>query len=397
VPIPAKGNKLDPDLLFADRLSKAQALAKLRKRAQDVLGDDLEDVVKQLQKQGLNPSDPDFAKQLPTLLAKLQQNKSDLKLTPEEIDAIKRLLGDSFPDKLPPDFPRPGPLGKVGPPKIDQKGNLPEPGPTPSPDGPPEPVPGPSEDARQVQSTRQLLQLAQRLDGLSGTMNDSPAFRQTMRDLGRMTLTADAHLGDRTLDGQFDRWNRWANQGNNWFNGRRSGFPALDLPKMAALRVPSLNLSVGGVPRMGMPSGTSVAGSPGLGQGLVWAAVLVGIAVLLWKILGRFGPLTPQRSADAWRLGPWPVDPKAVASRAEMIRAFEYLSLLRLGRPALHWNHREIADRLGTEDADRRRAAGEIAGLYERARYAPGDEPLSDEALATFRRDLCFLAGVSAV
>ena len=34
-----------------------------------------------------------------------------------------------------------------------------------------------------------------------------------------------------------------------------------------------------------------------------------------------------------------------VADREELIRAFEYLSLLRLGEPARHWHHRAIAAR----------------------------------------------------
>jgi hypothetical protein len=84
-----------------------------------------------------------------------------------------------------------------------------------------------------------------------------------------------------------------------------------------------------------------------------------------------------------------------VASRADLVRTFEYLSLLRLGLPARAWNHREIAARLGGDESQRR-AAGLLADLYEQARYAPADEPLSPEALAEFRRDLGFLAGMTA-
>ena len=93
-----------------------------------------------------------------------------------------------------------------------------------------------------------------------------------------------------------------------------------------------------------------------------------------------------------------------------MIRAFEYLSLLWLGPPARNWNHQVIAERMGEEDKAgpdapklmswdafaQRQAAGQLAALYERARYAPPGEPLPDDALAAARRDLCFLAGMPA-
>jgi hypothetical protein len=85
---------------------------------------------------------------------------------------------------------------------------------------------------------------------------------------------------------------------------------------------------------------------------------------------------------------------EARQTREELVRAFEHLSLLRLGRDAVHWNHVEIAGRLG--EGDRRRTAEQLAGLYEKARYAPASDPLPDAAIATARRDLCLLAGVPA-
>jgi hypothetical protein len=82
-----------------------------------------------------------------------------------------------------------------------------------------------------------------------------------------------------------------------------------------------------------------------------------------------------------------------------LIRAFEYLSLLLLGPDARSQNHRTIAAQLGgpaDEDAARHRAAQDLAAVYEQARYAPAAEPLSTAALASARRDLCFLAGVAS-
>jgi hypothetical protein len=98
------------------------------------------------------------------------------------------------------------------------------------------------------------------------------------------------------------------------------------------------------------------------------------------------------------QLGPWPVDPTHVRTPAELIQAFEYLSLLRLGPDARSWNHRAIAAHLGarsSEDQRWRLAAEELASLYERARYAPAVDSLPADALVCARRDLCLLAGVA--
>src|SRR5207244_2108340 len=109
-------------------------------------------------------------------------------------------------------------------------------------------------------------------------------------------------------------------------------------------------------------------------------------------------------------LGPWPVAPANITTRDDVIRAFEYLSLLWLGPPARNWNHEVIAGHLGEEHKveagppalmtwdplAQRRAADELAALYERARYAPPGDPLPADALAVARRDLCFLPGMPA-
>jgi hypothetical protein len=84
-----------------------------------------------------------------------------------------------------------------------------------------------------------------------------------------------------------------------------------------------------------------------------------------------------------------------VRTRDELVRAFEYLALLRLGPAARHRNHREIAADLGA-GGPRSAAAERLAGLYEQARYAPPDEVLPDADLAAARADLCLLAGVAA-
>src|SRR5262249_39439059 len=90
---------------------------------------------------------------------------------------------------------------------------------------------------------------------------------------------------------------------------------------------------------------------------------------------------------------PWPVAPAAVTTREDLVKAFEYLSLLKFGRDALSWNHLEIAAQFVQRQPESSQAAGRLANLYEHARYAPGDESLPDEVVQMARRELTFLAG----
>lgn len=135
------------------------------------------------------------------------------------------------------------------------------------------------------------------------------------------------------------------------------------------------------------------------GLTVLWLVFLAVAALLVWKVIGRQRErVTAAKARQQW-LGPWPVSPAAVRTREELVRAFDYLALLVLGPPARTCHHLDVAGQLGRQpdlDADRRReAAGHLARVYEKARYAPGDEPLPDEELAVARRELCLLAGVA--
>ena len=136
----------------------------------------------------------------------------------------------------------------------------------------------------------------------------------------------------------------------------------------------------------------------GLGQVLLWIGILGLAALVFWQVIRQWRGLRTRRAGAAWQPGPWPVDPAKVATRAELVQAFEYLSLLRLGPDARNWNHRVIASSLQNQDrtGPRGQAAGELASLYEQARYTPADETLPAEAMASARRDLCLLAGVAS-
>jgi hypothetical protein len=172
------------------------------------------------------------------------------------------------------------------------------------------------------------------------------------------------------------------------------------LPREALSRLPHPRLP--SLPGMSMPQAPPVSprSLADAGKAVVWAAGLVLLAVLLWRAGGGWFDRLAEARAAEWRLGPWPVRPEAVSTRGELVRAFEHLALLSLGRPARTRHHLDLAEGIGAQpslDPERRRdAAKALARLYERARYAPENDPLPDADLERARRELCYLAGVSA-
>ncbi len=119
------------------------------------------------------------------------------------------------------------------------------------------------------------------------------------------------------------------------------------------------------------------------------------LAVLLWRGAGWYQAYRA-RLASEWRLGPWPVEPGAVRTREQLVRAFEHLALLLFGLPARTMNHEELARGMAGLPATRAEDARELAAAYEQARYAPPQDELSDDRLAAARRQLASLAGSSA-
>jgi hypothetical protein len=116
-------------------------------------------------------------------------------------------------------------------------------------------------------------------------------------------------------------------------------------------------------------------------------------AVLLWpRLLKRLaGGPTPVPG-----LGPWPLDPRTVSSRADLVRAFEYLSVLVNGDPARTYSHEAAAAALRAAVPQAADAAVPLADAYALARYTPAEVALEDADIAAARRHLCRLAGVPA-
>jgi hypothetical protein len=163
--------------------------------------------------------------------------------------------------------------------------------------------------------------------------------------------------------------------------------------RMRAMEMPSLPKIDLAAPELGVGQSLSrlpVPRSWPIDQNIWWVGVAACVGLILWQFWKRG---SARRSATASRrLGPWPVQPHRISSAADLIAAFEYLAVLRLGLHVRTWHHRAVAAELGRENDDRRRAAGELAALYEQARYSSAEASLSLDAVAAARRDVCFLA-----
>src|SRR5262249_47515570 len=133
------------------------------------------------------------------------------------------------------------------------------------------------------------------------------------------------------------------------FNFNPSSLPNLPRPNV---KLPRINLRPPNLPSAGGLAATS-AGLLDVVQGLLLLLLAAAMGLVLWRVLAARATEAAARRG----LGPWPIDPGRVATRADLIRAFEYLSLLHCGERARAWHHRAIADCLGGTEAARRAAA----------------------------------------
>lgn len=146
-------------------------------------------------------------------------------------------------------------------------------------------------------------------------------------------------------------------------------------------------------------SGWGLNGSGGIGglSGSWFTVVILGLVVLgaflLWWFL-RDAKAT-ESLALGKGLGPWPIDPRSINSREDVVKAFEYLSVLICGTAAKMWTHGTIAEALTNLAVTQGEIAVKLARLYELARYAPLDEPLTRLEVIEARQIVCDLAEVT--
>lgn len=358
------------------------------------------EVAKRPQDFGLNPNDPKLQEMARKLAA-------EAKFTPEQIETFNRLKdiipGFKPPDLKPPDIKPPDrdkPADKDKPSDKDKPadGGKPsdkaadkdKPGGTntlpPSSPGTQPPSSGVIKPSQPRKANKGWL--SEQLSKLRSEGGLSGEVRERIRDF----------LGAETKFGEFSRGlsretRRLSSKILPDLQGIRLDRLVRDiLPRDMNISPPRFDVSLGS-PSVGAPS---LPSGDGLGSVLLVLVVLALAAAGIYMLARSRGWVG--EPGDGWKLGPWPVSPAAVRTRDDLIKAFEHLALLLLGRQAGASNHLAIAGQLANREQSGRgsEAAVELAELYEHARYAPPGEPLSETEMEMARRDLCYLAGVSA-
>jgi hypothetical protein len=266
----------------------------------------------------------------------------------------------------------------------------------------------PPEDPEQAAKRKAMQVLGATWERNVGPLEETPAVKNALLELvegaGDLkgpdgesfwdALTKDTGSGASLADWLDDV----ATDGGDW------KLPSFEMPSFRLGRMPGpdpgggSNSSSGSWwSRRGSSGSEGGFGIPGL-EGS-WLPVILLAAILLGALVAwRFWYLRDDKAVPVYELGglgPWPVDPRRIATREQLVQAFEYLSVLICGPTARTWTHHTIAATLADLAATHSETAMILARLYELARYAPLDEPLTAAEIAEARRLVCRLAGVS--
>jgi hypothetical protein len=166
---------------------------------------------------------------------------------------------------------------------------------------------------------------------------------------------------------------------------------------LSGVRLPDMKIS-GGSSAGGSTArsaSSETASAPGESGSLSTILLIVGGLLLagffLWK-KAKPDEADDKQIVHAALRGEW--DPRQVASRDDVVKIFDRLSLARLGSDAANWHHRQIGERLATESPVPKPAIERLVSLYEKARYAPGRDIFSDAEISEARQGLCDMAGL---
>jgi hypothetical protein len=429
----------DAKALLEQRLGKAKSDKELEKILQQMLKDfkpedltkeDLQNLQKIAKQQNVGKLPNLDEKQFADLKEKLKGVKLD-ELTPENVDALKQIqkqqngesidfsneLVHDFMKKIGPDWVKDHPEAKKNTALQDwlHTQTIPElkagPGPTssqelvPHQDGPiggpagmqgqpPAPWPTHGYGHKSMGTTgptppswlgKQFLSLVDKMT--EGDQNSKSSVAKFLKELAKSDSAKPADgqglASNMGKVGEMIPTSQLSHAGSFFGNMKLPSFP--QLPSMAP------------VPKSGVPA-VSAATGEGTINVLIGGLILVAVGLVIWKLLSMRGG--PAVEADLTKLPGWPVHPSAVQTRADLVRAFEYLAVLLLGQSARTRNHLELAKGMGGQNAStndpRPEAARALAHLYEIARYTPAHETLPPDELDAARRELSFLAGAAS-
>ena len=223
---------------------------------------------------------------------------------------------------------------------------------------------------------------------LGDWLRDSPAWKQAFVDLRSSMDNPDSprfKFGDwqdklRMPDGKMGQLGEGA-------LGRLKDLPRPNLgrfsPSLPNVSLP--NVAAPSIPNFGAPS------MPSVGTGTTWILFALLCLLVGWQMLRWTKGAAPVVDPRV-QLGPWPVRPEAIATRAELIQAFNYLALLTLGVNVESWNHVAITRSWRDRTPACVESAQALAFLYEQARYTEGAQTLTEAERDQARRSLTHLA-----
>ncbi len=220
-------------------------------------------------------------------------------------------------------------------------------------------------------------------------LRDSPAWKRAFEDLR-------GSIGDPNAPRwQLEDWQAGLldPEGDGWQLGARTlehlrNVPRPDLERFGwELSTPDVDTSDIPTPDLGAP------GVPSLSQGTTWILFILLCLLVGWRLLRWNKRKTPGAQARP-DLGPWPIRPEAVATRADLVRAFDYLALWTLGLAVASWNHHAVARRWREQAPGCAATAQALALLYEQARYTAGADALTETERVLARRSLLQIAEV---
>jgi hypothetical protein len=316
----------------------------------------------------LKLDDPDLQRQVKDWMAKQPVGKQP---SPEDLQQLKGLIEQ--------------------PAKIDATPPAAMPPPPPSAPAPIEPAPLPPEKEDRFRDWLKGAMDQAQHSKTGDSLRESPAWQQAFDDLQLSLKQAPADRGPSGLDkltGGLISPDKLRLPESN---------PLESLGKFKPPHLPQWNWHMPSMARPTLPpvSAPAIPSASAFGTLAAWLLGAAIMAVLLWQV-SRWRKFAQRGVRSGTQpLGPWPVDPQRVSSRAELVQAFDYLALSSLGARARTWNHNAVARSFTEQDAAHAEAAGQLAALYEQARYIDDGDGLADTDRDQARRLLTKLAGAA--
>jgi hypothetical protein len=225
-------------------------------------------------------------------------------------------------------------------------------------------------------------------------LSDSPAVKQALQDLRASINNPDGsgwNAGDWQHRLGIDEQKAWR-LGTDTFRRLRD----MPQPRLGELNWQRRLPGIGEIPTVNfgppaLPTTYSGPSLPTIGTGLTWVLLIALTLLFGWQLL-RWSSRRKTASDARAALGPWPVRPDAVSTRAELVQAFDYLALLTLGVVVTSWNHLAVAKRWSEQTPAHAPLAQTLASLYEASRYTEGVEELATAQREQARHALAQLA-----